>query len=97
MTICDMIMHMVVCNMFGPQFGFGIADWNRIPDNENLRLLPDWMTPAELLQWIRQEREVMRKELAADFRLRSDPKHRNDWDNLEALERATLQQGHGGK
>ena len=59
--------------------------------NDNQRLAESWMTPAELLQWIRQEKEQMRRELAADFQLRSDPKHRNDWENLEAMERCTLQ------
>lgn len=59
-------------------------------DNDNWHLLPDWMTPAELLQWVRKDKERMRQELAADFRLRSCPKHRQDWDVLVAIERCTL-------
>ena len=67
------------------------TEWNPKPDNDNLRLLPGWMTPAELLQWVRQEKKLMQKELAANFRLRSDSKHRNDWENLEGLERCTME------
>ena len=57
------------------------------PDNDNWRLKPDWMTPAEFLQWLRREKERMQRELEADFRLRSCPKHRQDWDILVAIER----------
>ena len=80
---------------YGPRGWIGTAEQNPTADNENLQLLPDWMTPAELLQWIAQEKEQMQRELAADFRLRSNPKHRHDWDNLEALERCTLQRCYG--
>ena len=61
-----------------------------VPANENLLLLPDWMTSAEALQRIRRTMDEMRRELAADFRLRSCPKHRRQWDELIAIERCTL-------
>jgi hypothetical protein len=57
------------------------------PDNENLRLMEEWMTPAEFMQWVEQTREGMRRELAADFTLRACPKHRTRWENLDAMER----------
>jgi hypothetical protein len=57
------------------------------PDNDNWKLKKDWMTPAELLQWVRRTREEMQRELAADFSLRHCPKHRGIWESLAALER----------
>lgn len=62
-----------------------------VPDNDNWRLLPDWMTPAEFLQWLRREKERMRRQLKADFRLRSCPKHRRDWEVLIAVESCAAQ------
>jgi hypothetical protein len=71
-------MHSV--ELLGTRFVSGEGLTPPVPANENLQLLPDWMTPAELI----------RCELAADFRLRSCPKHRLDWDILIAIERCTL-------
>ena len=59
-------------------------------DNENLRLLSDWMTPAEAMQWIRQRKERLKRKLAADFTLRSDPEFRQDWEIAIGLERCVL-------
>ena len=56
-------------------------------DNENLRLLSDWMTPAELMQWLRREEKRLNKELAADERLWSCPEHRLTREINQAMER----------
>jgi hypothetical protein len=75
-------------------FGIHCIVWDRntqlVPDNDNWRLMPDWRTPAEFMQWIRQDKERMRRELAADFRLRSCPQHRLDWEILIAMEKCAL-------
>jgi hypothetical protein len=56
-------------------------------DNDNKRLMEDWMTPAELMQWIQRTQEEMRQERAADASLLTCPKHRRQWDSLQAIER----------
>ena len=76
--------------LFGTRFVSGEGLTPPVSANENLVLLPDWMTPAELIQRIRRTMDEMRRELAADFRLRSCPKHRQHWDELIAIERCTL-------
>jgi hypothetical protein len=60
------------------------------PDNDNLRLIPDWRTPAEFFQWIRREKQRLRRLLAADFRLRSCPEWRRDWEVTLAMEKCGL-------
>jgi hypothetical protein len=64
-------------------------------DNTNWRLMPDWMTPAELTQWINRRKERLRRELAVDFRLRSCPEHRLTWEITLAMERCAMWQVHG--
>jgi hypothetical protein len=59
-------------------------------DNDNWRLMPDWRTPAEFMQWIRRDKERLRRKLAADFTLRSNPQYRLDWDILIAMEKCAL-------
>jgi hypothetical protein len=81
---------MDTCILFGTRFITGDANPPPMPANSNGRLMEDWMTPAELLQWVRRTREEMRRELEADFSLRHCPKHRQDWESLHALERCTL-------
>jgi hypothetical protein len=61
-----------------------------VPDNDNDRLLPDWMTPAEFFQWIRHEKQRLRRRLAADFRLRSCPEFQRDWEVTLAMEKCGL-------
>jgi hypothetical protein len=78
------------CNVFGTRFITGDASLPPRPDNDNWRLMHDWMTPAELMQWIRRTRQEMRQELAADFRLRNCPKHRRQWKTLDAIEKCCL-------
>ena len=79
---------------YGPRGWIVTTDRNPTADNENLKLLPDWMTPAEVLQWVGREKRQMRKELSADFRLRFNRKHRLDWENLEILRRCITQHYH---
>lgn len=80
---------METVTFFGTRFVGGAAP---LPthDNDNWKLKEDWMTPAELLQWVRRTREEMRRELAADFSLRACPKHRRTWESLAAIERCAL-------
>lgn len=72
-----------------------IGEANPPPDNENLRLLPDWMTPAELLQWVRQEKDRLSRELAADASLWVCPEHRREWDSTLGIEKLALWQCYG--
>lgn len=58
--------------------------------NENLRLKADWMTPAELMQFIRREKDLLARELAADPSLLIDPKHRLWRVETTALEACAL-------
>ena len=74
---------------FGTGFISGYPSPPR-PDNENKRLMEPWMTPAEFMQWLRQTREEIRRELAADFSLRICPECRREWDVLNAMERCCL-------
>ena len=60
------------------------------PDNDNDGLAPPWQTPAEVLQQIRRMRDEMRRELAADFRLRTCPTHRRHWEILIEMEKCAL-------
>lgn len=64
-------------------------------DNDNWRLFSDWMTLAEFFRWIRRRKEQLRRELAADFRLRSCPEHRLTWDITIAIERCGRQRFYG--
>jgi hypothetical protein len=77
-------------NIFGTRFITGGACLRPRPNNDNLRLMADWMTPAEFMQWVNRTREEMRRELSADFSLRNDPEHRRQWDVLHAMERCAL-------
>ena len=59
------------------------------PGNDNWRLMSNWKTPAEFMQWLKRTREEIRRELAADFRLRNCPMHRQHWETLVAMEKST--------
>lgn len=74
---------------------FDLSEWATKHDNDNWRLFPEWSTPAEFLQWINQRKERLRRELAADFRLRSCPEHRLTWDITIAMERCGRQRFYG--
>ena len=74
-------------------FGTRLATGDQPPpkaDNNNWRLKHDWQTPAEVMQLIRQEKERLRRELAADPRLLTCPKYRRDWDERLAIEQCAL-------
>ena len=55
-------------------------------DNDNTPLMSDWMTPADCMQMIRREKERLLRQLAADFRLRSNPDFRHDWEVTVMME-----------
>ena len=81
---------MTAAEYFGTGFVSGEAFAPPTPDNENLLLKPDWMTPAELMQLIRQDKERLRREVAADPRLLTCPEHRWQWNDRVAMERCAL-------
>jgi hypothetical protein len=83
-------MYMDSWTLFGTRFITGDAFQSPRRNNDNRRIKADWMTPAELLQWVRCTRVQMQRELAADFSLRHCPKHRATWESLHALERCAL-------
>ncbi len=60
------------------------------PDNDNWRLMEDWMTPAEFMQWLQRTREEMKRELAADSSLWNCTRHRRHWEALDAMEKCVL-------
>ncbi len=82
-------LFMETLTLFGTRFLIGGTATPR-PDNENKRLMEAWMTPAEFMQWVRQTRDTMRRELAADGSLRDSPKYRRDREVLNAMERCCL-------
>ncbi len=65
------------------------------PDNDNWGVASAWQTPAEALQKLRRIKEEMRRELQADFRLRSDPEHRLLWETVIEAEKCALWQFYG--
>jgi hypothetical protein len=79
---------MSVFFLFGTRFATDSAFMRPVPQNDNETLMPEWMTPAELFQWIRRTREEMRRELAADPNLLTSPTHRQNWQTLDVLESA---------
>lgn len=66
-------------------------------DNENWPLLSDWMTPAEAVQMIREEKERMRRQLAENFALRSCPKFQKYWDSILGMEQTAARLGYTGR
>jgi hypothetical protein len=78
---------MQTCNVLGTHFTSGVA---QPPHNDNLRLMEDWMTPAEFMQWVRREQERLRRELEADPRLLTCPEHRLRREVKRAMERCCL-------
>lgn len=74
----------------------GFEEMSVRPDNDNMRLLSDWMTLAEFYQWIRKEKKRLCRELAADSKLWGCPEHRRTWNITIAMERWGLQRYGGG-
>lgn len=60
------------------------------PDNDNWGVAGNGQTPAEALQLIRRWKAQAKRELAADFSLRSCPEHRKTWDITLAMEKCAL-------
>lgn len=60
------------------------------PDNNNWRLLSDWETPAEFMQWVRKEKERLRREVAEDPSLLACSEHRLTLDITLAMEKCAL-------
>jgi hypothetical protein len=77
------------------QFLTGEAFTTHPPDNENLRLMPDWETPAEFMQWVRREQERLRRQMAADPRLLTCPEHRRKLNVRLAMEKVCLSHYYG--
>jgi hypothetical protein len=75
---------------FGTSFIAGELNAPPKPDNDNWRLMPEWRTPAEFLQLIRREKDRLRRELLADARLLTCPKHRRTWSIRLAMEKCCL-------
>lgn len=63
-----------------------------MPANDNWGIASDWQTPAEAMQSIHRMQADMRRELVADFTLRSDPQHRQEWETLIEMEKCALWQ-----
>jgi hypothetical protein len=75
---------------FGTYFVSGDANPPPVPDNDNWRLMDDWQTPAEFMQWVSQRKERLRREVQADERLLACPDHRLTWDIALAMEKCCL-------
>ena len=69
----------------GVGFTTGEAFTTPTSDNENL-LLTTSKTPAELMHFIRQEKERLRRKLAADPSLLNDPQVYMQWEEIKAFE-----------
>lgn len=66
-------------------------------DNDNLRVLSEWMTPAEVLQWVRREKVRLCREVASDPRLWFCPEHRRTWNARLGIEAIVIRQYYGGR
>jgi hypothetical protein len=79
-----------------PRFVTGEAFITPTPDNENLLLLAGCVwTPAEVMQWVRQEKRRLSRKLAANPRLWTCPEHRRTWNATIGIEKLTLWQCYG--
>ena len=77
-------------DVLGTRFTVGQSQPLSPPENDNRRLKSDWMTPAEVMQWVRREKERLSRAVAQDARLWSCPKHRWEWDMTIGIEKMTL-------
>jgi hypothetical protein len=75
--------------VFGTRFIIGDMPPPR-PDNTNWLLMNESRTPAEFMQWVRSEKRRLRREIAADPKLLTCPKHRLTWDITLAMEKCCL-------
>jgi hypothetical protein len=67
------------------------------PDNSNRRLKDDWMTPAEVMQIARREKERLRRAIAANPGLVNSPKHRHELAEVLAFEQCALWHLYGAR
>ena len=84
-------------NLFGIRCDLGeSAPPLPTPDNDNLELMTGCkLTPAELLQFIRQYKKRLSRAVAADARLWTCPEHRKDWMITLGIEKVTLWRCYG--
>ena len=80
---------METCNVFGTRVTVGGAELPAA-DNNNWYLMCEGTTPAEFLQWIRQEEDRLRREIQADPRLLSSPQHRRTREIRQAMKQCCL-------
>jgi hypothetical protein len=80
---------METLTLFGTRFITGDLPLPR-PDNTNWRLMEPERTPAEFMQWVRREKERLRRERAADPGLLACPEHRLTWEITLAMEKCCL-------
>jgi hypothetical protein len=85
---------MASLELFGTRLIVGPAE-PPPPGNENRHLLPDWMTPAEAIQWVRRRKGRLSRELADDARLWACPEHRRTWEATLGIEAMVLRRGPG--
>lgn len=76
--------------LFGTRFVAGEGLTPPVPANDNWGVASSWQTPAEALQQIHRMMDEVRRELAADFRLRGCPTHRRHWETLIEMEKCAL-------
>jgi hypothetical protein len=61
------------------------------PNNDNLELMTGCgLTPAEFMQWVRQQKHRLSREVAVDARLWTCPKYQKDLMLFRGLEQLTL-------
>ena len=78
---------MSVSDIFGTRVILGGPDPMPPRDNDNMLLMPEWQTPAEFLQWIREEKERLRRELVANPHLLACREHRLSLEIRLAMEK----------
>jgi hypothetical protein len=78
------------CNVLGTRIVIGDTNPPPRPDNDNWRLMHDWRTPAEFMQWVRQRKEQLRREVQADERLLTCPDHQLTRNIAVAMEKCCL-------
>jgi hypothetical protein len=82
--------------LFGTRIITGDAFALPTPDNANLELMTGCaLTPAELLQFIRQYKKRLSRAVAADPGLWNCPNHRKDWNITLGIEKVTLWRCYG--
>lgn len=89
--------YMSVSDIFGTRVIQGGPDPMPPGNNDNMRLLAHWQTPAEFLQWVRQDKVRLQRELLANPDLLASPEHRLSRQIRVAMEKVCLWQYFGSK